>query len=185
MGSAPEIPKVHSPFSSALLLSTSLPIPSFASSYFRLHFQNLKGNTIIPLENQPSMICLVPMENPDPTSIINLETGRIPPKSFNMNLDWSQAFRSWPSVTPGWRNWLRRWPMFKEPTGSNMTLANVWTYLYPKWSETSRCSYRLLTFGLTPSKHSCSIMGQWHLLWWTLWCLLAWTYMLLIDPSIY
>ena len=25
-----------------------------------------------------------------------------------MNLDWSQAFRSWPSIIPGWRNWFRR-----------------------------------------------------------------------------
>ena len=63
---------------------------------------------IIPLENQPSMIYLGPMENPDLTSIINLETNRIPLKSSDMNLDWSQAFRSWPSVTPGWRNWFRR-----------------------------------------------------------------------------
>jgi len=63
---------------------------------------------IIPLENQPSMIYLGPMGNPYPTSIINLETNRIPLKSSDMNLDWSQAFRSWPSVTPGWRNWFRR-----------------------------------------------------------------------------
>ena len=48
------------------------------------------------------------MGNPDPTSIINLETNRIPLKSSDMNLDCSQAFRSWPSVTPGWRNWFRR-----------------------------------------------------------------------------
>ena len=54
------------------------------------------------------MICLAPMDNPDPTSIINLETSRIPLKSSNMNLDWSQAFRSWPSITSGWRNWFRR-----------------------------------------------------------------------------
>jgi len=48
------------------------------------------------------------MGNPDPTSIINLETSRIPLKSSNMNLDWTQAFKSWPSVTPGWKNWFRR-----------------------------------------------------------------------------
>ena len=76
--------------------------------YFCLYFQNLRGNMIIPLENQPSMICLGAMGNPDPTSIINLETSRIPIKSSDMNLDWSQAFKSWPSVTPGWRNWFRR-----------------------------------------------------------------------------
>ena len=63
---------------------------------------------IIPLENQPSMVCLGPMGNPDPTSIINLETSRTPLKSSNMNVDWIPAFRSWPSVTPGWRNWFRR-----------------------------------------------------------------------------
>ena len=48
------------------------------------------------------------MGNPDPTHIINLETSRIPLKSSNMNLDWSQVFRSWPNVTPGWRNWFCR-----------------------------------------------------------------------------
>src|SRR6185312_505056 len=71
-------------------------------------FRNLRVIVIIPLENQPSMIYLGPMGDPDPTSIINLETNRIPLKSSDMNLDWSQAFRSWPSVTPGWRNWFRR-----------------------------------------------------------------------------
>ena len=54
------------------------------------------------------MVCLGPMGNPDPTSIINLEIGRIPLKASNMTSDWSLAFRSWPSVTPGWRNWFRR-----------------------------------------------------------------------------
>ena len=54
------------------------------------------------------MIYLGPMGNSDPTSIINLETNRIPLKSSDMNLNWSQAFRSWTSVTPGWRNWFRR-----------------------------------------------------------------------------
>ena len=48
------------------------------------------------------------MSNPDPTNIINLETSRIPFKSSNMNLDWSQDFRSWPNTTPGWRNWFHR-----------------------------------------------------------------------------
>ena len=54
------------------------------------------------------MVCLGPMDNPDPTSIINLETGRIPLKASNMTSDWSLTFRSWPSVTPEWRNWFRR-----------------------------------------------------------------------------
>jgi len=27
---------------------------------------------------------------------------------LNMNLDWPQAFRSWPNTTPGWRNWFRK-----------------------------------------------------------------------------
>ena len=54
------------------------------------------------------MVCLGPMGNLDPTSIINLETGRIPLKASNMTSDWSLAFRSWPSVIPGWRNWFRR-----------------------------------------------------------------------------
>ena len=54
------------------------------------------------------MVCLGPMGNPDPTNIINLETGRIPLKASNMTSNWSLAFRSWPSVTPGWRNWFHR-----------------------------------------------------------------------------
>ena len=54
------------------------------------------------------MVFLGPMGNPDPTDIINLETGRIPLKASNMTSNWSLAFRSWPSVTPGWRNWFRR-----------------------------------------------------------------------------
>ena len=54
------------------------------------------------------MVCLGPMGNLDPTDMINLETGRIPLKASNMTSDWSLAFRSWPNITPGWRNWFRR-----------------------------------------------------------------------------
>ena len=54
------------------------------------------------------MICLGPMGDPDPTDLINLETNRIPFKTANMNLDWSQTFKSSPSPTPGWRNWFCR-----------------------------------------------------------------------------
>ena len=45
------------------------------------------------------MVCLGPMGDLDPTSII---------KASNITSDWSQAFRSWPNVTSGWRNWFRR-----------------------------------------------------------------------------
>ena len=48
------------------------------------------------------MVCLIPMGNPVPTNVINLETSRIPLKASNMTSDWSLAFRSWP------RNWFRR-----------------------------------------------------------------------------
>jgi len=54
------------------------------------------------------MICLGPMGNPDPTELINLETNRIPFKSSGMNSDCSQAFRSGPSPTTGWRDWFHR-----------------------------------------------------------------------------
>ena len=54
------------------------------------------------------MICLGPMSNLDPTSIINSETGKIPLKASNMTSDWSLAFRSWPNIIPGWMNWFRR-----------------------------------------------------------------------------
>ena len=54
------------------------------------------------------MIWLGPMGNPDPTSLINLETSRIPLKASNMNSNWSQTFRFWPNINLGWRNWFRR-----------------------------------------------------------------------------
>ena len=60
------------------------------------------------MSKQPSMVCLGPMGNLDPTDMINLETSRIPLKASNMTSDWSLAFRSWLNVTPGWRNWFRR-----------------------------------------------------------------------------
>ena len=43
----------------------------FLRSHFRLYFQNLRGNMIIPLENQPSMICLGPwvIQTPPVSSI--------------------------------------------------------------------------------------------------------------------
>ena len=79
------------------------------------------------------MICLGPMGNPDPTSIINLETNKIPLKSSDMNLDWSQAFRSWPSVTPRWRNWFRRistiqrtnWEQYDLSQCLNLSLSEI------------------------------------------------------------
>jgi len=80
---------------------------------------------IIPLENQPSMICLGPMGSLDPTSIINLETSRIPIKSSDMNLiglkpsDLGQA-----SPLDGGIGFAGR-PMFKEPFGNNTISANA------------------------------------------------------------
>jgi hypothetical protein len=61
------------------------------------------------MANNPALVCLGPMGDPDPTDLINFETNRIPFKLSSPNLPaWSQVFRSWPSVTPGWRNWYRR-----------------------------------------------------------------------------
>ena len=108
MASISEIPEVRLFPPSAFLPPILFPIPSIAFLISAFIFQNLRGNTIIPLENQFGMVCLGPMGDPDPTSVINLETSRIPLKSFNMNLDWTPAFRSWPNVTTRWRNWFRR-----------------------------------------------------------------------------
>ena len=108
MPSISEIPEVRLFPPSASLPPILFPIPSIAFLISAFIFQNLRGNAIIPLENQSGMVCLGPMGDPDPTSVINLETSRIPLKSSNMNLDWTPAFRSWPNVTPGWRNWFRR-----------------------------------------------------------------------------
>lgn len=52
---------------------------------------------------------LGPTGNPDPIDFINLETNRIPFKTSNMDMNlWQDTFRSWPTVTPEWRNWCRR-----------------------------------------------------------------------------
>ena len=69
----------------------------------------------------------------DPSSIINLETGRIPLKASNMTSDWSLAFRSWPSVTPGWRNWFRSvagsyratWEQYDISRGLDLSLSEM------------------------------------------------------------
>jgi len=115
---------------------------------------------IIPLENQPSMIYLGPMGNPDLINIINLETNRIPLKSFDMNLDWPQAFRSWPSVTPGWRNWFRR---MANSQRTNWEQYDISQCLNLSLSEVIRNEPMLISaliFGLTLSTHSCLTMGQ-------------------------
>ena len=108
MASISEIPEVRlfPPSASLPPILFSDSLVAFLISAFI--FQNLRGNAIIPLENQSGMVCLGPMGDPDSTSVINLETNRIPLKSSNMNLDWTPAFRFWPNVTPGWRNWFRR-----------------------------------------------------------------------------
>jgi hypothetical protein len=55
------------------------------------------------------------MRDPCPTDLINLETGHIPFKYSNMDTsDWIQTFRSWLSVTPGWRNWYLRMSALKR-----------------------------------------------------------------------
>jgi len=111
------------------------------------------------------MVCLGPMSNPDPTSIINLETGRIPLKASNMTSDWSLAFRSWPSITPGWRNWFRRVAGSHWVTGSlgsNTTSANVSICLCLRWLGTSWCSYRSFDFLDKASfKIETRIIGGW------------------------
>jgi hypothetical protein len=60
------------------------------------------------ISDQPGMILLGPMANPDPIDFINLETNRIPFRTARMDIDWSPAIRSWPNPTPGWREWFRR-----------------------------------------------------------------------------
>lgn len=49
------------------------------------------------------------MGDPDPLDFVNLETNRIPFQTSDLSLDlWQDTFRSWPTVTPGWRDWYRR-----------------------------------------------------------------------------
>ena len=73
------------------------------------------------------MVCLGPMGNPDPIDFINLETNRIPFKTANMNLDWSQTFRSWPNPTLGWRNWFHRMSALHQTDWDNYDIGQCLT----------------------------------------------------------
>ena len=77
------------------------------------------------MADQPNMIYLGPMGDPDPTEFINLETNRIPFKIANMNLDWLQTFRSWPNPTPGWRNCSATCHHCTKLTGTLMILGSA------------------------------------------------------------
>jgi hypothetical protein len=49
------------------------------------------------------------MGDPDPSRVIVDETNRVPFKETNMQLglwDKRTSLRNWPSIIPGWRNWL-------------------------------------------------------------------------------
>ena len=94
------------------------------------------------------MIRLGPMGIPDPTDLINLETNKIPFKTANMNLDWSQTFRSWPSPTPGWRNWFCRMARLHRVNWDTYDIGQCITLSLSEMVMNDRCSYRLLIFGL-------------------------------------
>lgn len=67
----------------------------------------MKNKILIPLANEPSV--LGPMGGPDPTDFINAETNHIPFKNSSFDsASWNNAFRSWPSAIPRWRNWFKR-----------------------------------------------------------------------------
>lgn len=70
----------------------------------------------------------------NPTDPINLEIGRLPFKHANLDLSrWSNAFRSWPSPIPGWRNWYLRvseakntiWEVYDISQCINFSLFNM------------------------------------------------------------
>jgi len=67
------------------------------------------ANKIVIPTDQPHLQCLGPLENPDPTDLINAETNRVPFRAENFSLDlWKDTFRSWPSPTKGWKDWFLR-----------------------------------------------------------------------------
>lgn len=60
------------------------------------------------VENKLGFTILGPIGAPDPTDFINLETRRLPFKSFLSEHDWSQVFRTWPTLTHDWKTWYKR-----------------------------------------------------------------------------
>lgn len=78
-------------------------------------YQELRNRITIPMSNNLGFIGLGPMGNPNPMDLINLETNRIPFKLATMDLEeWDGAFRSWPSHTPGWRDWFLKMSASKK-----------------------------------------------------------------------
>jgi hypothetical protein len=74
------------------------------------------------------------MGNSDPTDLINMEIVCIALKHSNMNVqDWNDVFRSWPNVTPRWRNWYLRmaaskrtiWDEYDIVQCTNLSLSNI------------------------------------------------------------
>ena len=58
------------------------------------------------------------MGNPDPNPVIIAKTQRIPFKQSTMNQDiWDKktSLRNWPSIIPGWRDWLIKVAAKKRP----------------------------------------------------------------------
>jgi hypothetical protein len=79
----------------------------FTSLY--LFLQELRSNTIIPVDDKPGLAFLGPMGDIDPTEMINFETGRIPFKYASLDLaDWDSCFRSWTGYVKGWSDWYCR-----------------------------------------------------------------------------
>ena len=86
------------------------------------------------MANKPGCICLGPMGNPNPSDLINLETDHIPFTYSNMAISyWEHTFRSWPNVTPGWRNWYLRisaskradWDRYEIDQCIDLSLSNM------------------------------------------------------------
>lgn len=63
---------------------------------------------IILVADKPSFTILGPFGSSDLLEFINLETQRPPFKSVLEENDWSDAFRSWPTLIPGWETWYKR-----------------------------------------------------------------------------
>lgn len=100
------------------------------------------------MSDKPSLYCLGPMGNPNPTDLFKLETGRIPFKYSNMKIsDWEQTFRSWPNVTLGWRNWYLKISASKRGHWDDYDISHVLPFLCPIWSEMNLCWLQLPTFG--------------------------------------
>ena len=83
--------------------------------------QESRNELLIP--SSPHIYYLGPMGNGDPINFIIEETQQIPFRASVVDISsWSNAFRNWPHILVGWRDWLLR---VREKKGKSWVDAEI------------------------------------------------------------